>query len=74
LQVVRRTRNSAQHFRDSRLLLNEFGHPILRLRSGPFSVDALVHAEQFLGLDGDSMTKTPALKLDEFLFGEPTNT
>jgi hypothetical protein len=30
----------------------EFGHPILPLRSGPFSVDALVHAERFLGLDG----------------------
>ncbi len=34
------------------LLLDEFGHPILRLRSGPFSVDSLVHAEQFLALDG----------------------
>src|SRR6185312_9672090 len=26
---------------------------ILRLRSGPFSVDTPVHAEQFLGLDGE---------------------
>jgi len=32
-------------------LLDEFGHPILQLGSGPFSVDTLVHAEQFLGLD-----------------------
>src|SRR5258706_16353672 len=53
LQVVRRARNGAQHFRDGRLLLNEFGQPILQLRSGPFSVDTLVHAEQFLGLDGE---------------------
>ena len=52
LQVVRRVRNDAQHVRDGRLLLDEFGHPILRLRSGPFSVDTLGHAEQFLGLDG----------------------
>jgi hypothetical protein len=34
-------------------LLDEFGHPILRLRSGPFSVDTLVHAEQFPGLGGE---------------------
>jgi hypothetical protein len=39
LQVVRRARNAAQHFQDGRLLLDEFGHPILRLRDGPFSVD-----------------------------------
>ena len=25
---------------------------VLRLRSGPFSADTLVHEEQFLGLDG----------------------
>jgi hypothetical protein len=54
---MRRARNGAQHFRDGRLLLDEFGHPILRLRSGPFSVDTLGHAEQFLGLDGASITK-----------------
>src|ERR1700746_2300804 len=53
LQVVRRARNGAQHFRDGRLLLDEFGHPILLLRSGPFSVDTLVHAVQFLGSDGE---------------------
>jgi hypothetical protein len=52
LQVVRRARNGAQHFRDGRLLLNEFGHPILRFGSGAFSVDTRGHAEQFLGLDG----------------------
>jgi hypothetical protein len=33
LQVVRRARNGAQHFRDGRLLLDEFAHPILQLRS-----------------------------------------
>src|SRR6201981_273696 len=46
LQVVRRVRNGAQHFRDGRLLLEEFGHPILQLRRGPFCADTLVHAEQ----------------------------
>jgi hypothetical protein len=39
-----------QHFRDGRLLLDEFSHSILRLRSGAFSLDTLVHAEQFLCL------------------------
>jgi hypothetical protein len=53
LQVVRRFRNGAQYLRDGRLLIDELGHPILRLRSGLFSVDSLVHAEQFLGLDGE---------------------
>jgi hypothetical protein len=47
LQVERRARNGAQHFRDGRLVLDEFGHPILRLRSGPFSADTLVHVKQF---------------------------
>src|SRR4029077_1342300 len=51
---ARRARNGAQQFREGRLLLDEFGHPILRLRSGPFSVDTLVHAELFLGLDGEA--------------------
>jgi hypothetical protein len=60
LQVVRRARNGAQHFRDGRLLLDEFGHPILRIRSGPFPVDTLVHAEQFLGLDSEGNVTTPA--------------
>src|SRR6266498_5376163 len=60
LQVVRRARNGAQHFRDGRLLLDEFGHPILQPRSGPFSVDPLVHAEQFLGLDGEGSITAPA--------------
>jgi len=35
--------------RDGRLLLDEFGHPILQLKSGVFSVEILVHAEQFPG-------------------------
>jgi hypothetical protein len=44
-------------------LLDEFGHPILQLRSGPFSVDTLVHVEQFLGLDGeDSITAPVAVR------------
>src|SRR6185295_3823846 len=60
LQVVRRARNGAQHLRDGRLLLDEFGHPILQLRSGPFSVDTLVHAEHFLGLDGEGSITAPA--------------
>src|SRR5258706_6337683 len=60
LQVVRRARNGAQHFRDGRLLLDEFGHPILQLRSGHFSVDTLVHAELFLGLDGEGSVTAPA--------------
>jgi hypothetical protein len=46
---VGRVRNGAQHLRDSRLLLDEFGHPISQLRSGPSFVDTLVHAE-YLGL------------------------
>jgi hypothetical protein len=50
---VRRARNGEQHFRDGRLLLEEFGHPILQLRSGPFPVDTLAHVKQFLGLDGE---------------------
>jgi hypothetical protein len=41
-------------------LLDEFGHPILQLRSGPFSVDTLVHAEQFLGLDGKGSITAPS--------------
>jgi hypothetical protein len=59
---VRRVRNGAQHFRDGRLLLDEFGHPILQLRSGPFSLDTLVHAEQFLGLDEGSITDPAAVR------------
>ena len=64
LQVVRRVRNGAQHFRDGRLLLDEFGHPILRLRSGPFSVDTLAHVKQFLGLDGEGSITAPAAVRD----------
>src|SRR5258707_5069089 len=64
LQVVRRARNGAQHFRDGRLLRDEFAHPILRLGSGPFSVDTLVHAEQFLGLDGEGSITAPAAVRD----------
>src|SRR6266478_1882650 len=64
LQVVRRARNGAQHFRDGRLLLDEFGQPILQLRSGPFSVVILVHAEQFLGLDGEGSITAPAAVRD----------
>src|ERR1700720_998013 len=64
LQVVRRARNGAQHFRDGRLLLDEFGHPIFKLRSGPFSVDTLVHAEQFLGLEGEGSITAPAAVRD----------
>jgi hypothetical protein len=45
-------------------LLDEFGHPILQLRSGPFSVDTLVHAEQFLGLDGEGSMTAPAAVRD----------
>src|SRR6266404_6139036 len=37
---------------------------ILRLRSGPFSVDTLVHAEQFLGLDGEGSITAPAAARD----------
>ena len=37
---------------------------ILRLRSGPFSVDTLVHAEQFLGLDGEGSITAPAAACD----------
>jgi hypothetical protein len=48
-----------QHFRDGRLLLDKFGHPILWLRSGPFSVDTLAHAEQFLGLDSEDSIAAP---------------
>jgi hypothetical protein len=50
----------AQHFRDGRLLIDELGHPILRLRSGLFSVDTFVHAEQFLGFDGEGSITAPA--------------
>ena len=64
LHVVRRTRNGAQHFRDGRLLLDQFGYPILRLRSGPFCVDTLVHAEQFLGLAGEGSITAPAAVRD----------
>ena len=60
LQVVRRARNGAQHFRDGRLLLDEFGHPIFQLRSGPFSVDTLAYVEQSLGLDGEGGITAPA--------------
>src|ERR1700735_4721140 len=49
LQVLRRARNGVEYFRYGRLLLDEFGHAILRLRDSPFSVNTLVHAEQFLG-------------------------
>jgi hypothetical protein len=37
---------------------------ILRLRSGPFSVDTPVHAEQFLGLDGEGSITAPAAVRD----------
>src|SRR5258706_16156990 len=37
---------------------------ILRLRSGPFSVDTLVHAEQFLGLNGEGSITAPAAVCD----------
>jgi hypothetical protein len=60
LQVVRRASNGAHHFRDGRLLLDEFDHPIFQLRSGPFSVDTLVQAEQFLGLTGEDSITGPA--------------
>ena len=36
---------------------------ILRLRSGPFSVDTSVHAEQFPGLDGDAVTIPRMIKV-----------
>ena len=49
----------------------EFGHPILRLRSGPFSVDTLVHAEQFLGLNGEGSITAPAAVRDS-PHGRPT--
>jgi hypothetical protein len=45
-------------------LLDELGHPILRLGSGPFSVDTLVHAEQSLGLDGECCITAPAAVRD----------
>src|ERR1700688_420188 len=61
LQVVRRARNGAQHSRDGRLLLDEFGHPI---RSGPFSVDTLGHAGSFLGSDGEGSITAPATVRD----------
>src|SRR6185503_12244889 len=64
LQVVRRARNGAQHFRDGRLLLDEFGHPILQLRTGRFSVDTLVHAVQFPGSDGERSKTAPAAVRD----------
>jgi hypothetical protein len=41
-------------------LLDEFGHPILRLRNSPLSVDTLVHAEQFLGSVTPSITAPAA--------------
>jgi hypothetical protein len=47
-----------------RLLLDEFGHPILRLRSGLSSVDTLVHAEQVLGLDNEGSIAAPAVVRD----------
>jgi hypothetical protein len=50
--------------RNGRLLLDEFGHPILQLRSGRFSVDTLVHAERFLGLDGGGSISAPAAVRD----------
>ena len=37
---------------------------ILRLRNGPFSVATLVHAEQFLGLDGKGSITAPAAACD----------
>src|SRR6266446_3332885 len=37
---------------------------ISRLRSGPFSVDTLVYAEQFLGLDGEGSITAPAAACD----------
>src|SRR5690242_1087886 len=37
---------------------------ILRLRSGPFSEDTLVHAEQFLGLGGEGSITAPAAVRD----------
>src|ERR1700688_640410 len=64
LQVVWRARNGAQHFRDGRLLLDEFGQPILQLRSGTFSVGTLVHADQSLGLDGEGSITAPAAVRD----------
>src|SRR6476646_6818186 len=67
VRIVRRARNGAQHFRDGRLLLDEFGHPILQLRSGPFCLDILVHAEQFLGLDGEDNITAPATVRDSSL-------
>src|ERR1700732_1975476 len=66
LQVVRRTRNGAQHFRDGRLLIDELGHPILRLRRGLFSRAALAHAEQFLGSDGEGGIMAQAAVRDSF--------
>src|SRR5712691_8971234 len=39
---------------------------ILRLRSGPLSVDTPVHAEQFLGLDGKGSITAPAAVRDSF--------
>ncbi len=53
-----------RHFRDGRLLLDEFGQPILQLRNGPFSVATRVHAEQFLGLDGEGSITAPAAVRD----------
>jgi hypothetical protein len=34
----------------------------LRLRSGLFSTDTLVHAEQFLGLNGEGSITAPAAR------------
>jgi len=54
-----RARNGASTSENGRLLLDEFGHPILRLRSGPVCVDTLVMRSS-LGLDGeDTITLQP---------------
>ena len=68
-----RARNGAQHFRDGRLLLDEFRDPILRLRSAAFSVDTLVHAEQFLSLDGEGSVTAPAAVRDSSHVGSGSN-
>src|ERR1700722_8015751 len=62
LQVPWRARNGVEHFRYGRLLLDEFGHPILRLRDSPFSGDTLVHAEQLLGSVRPSITAQAAVR------------
>jgi hypothetical protein len=45
-------------------LLDEFGHPIFQLTSGPFSADTLAHVKQFLGLDGEGSITAPAAVRD----------